>query len=126
MGGLHVPFPRHPHHEAPHKQAVAWGTVLCFEEPLPQEFHMTPSGSLRLDADGRKAAKCGSSAPRLYRHKAVLSPVALTSQAQRRRHETRRLQPRRPAVVRCSAWLAVCIFPQLVLHVAGRKNLDAH
>ena len=30
----------------PHKEAVAGGTAFCFEEPLPQEFYMTPSGSI--------------------------------------------------------------------------------
>lgn len=38
-------FFQHPHHEARHKEAVAGGTALCSEEPLPQEFHMTQSGS---------------------------------------------------------------------------------
>lgn len=31
------------------------------------------------DSDGRRTAKCGSSAPRSHRDKAVLSPVVLTT-----------------------------------------------
>lgn len=44
MGGLHVPFFRHPHHETP-QGGRGMGHCLCSEEPLPQEFHITPSGS---------------------------------------------------------------------------------
>jgi hypothetical protein len=40
-----VSFFQHPYHQARHKEAVAGGTALYSEEPLPQEFHMTQSGS---------------------------------------------------------------------------------
>src|SRR5436190_667190 len=40
-------------------------------------------------------------------------------------HGTHLLQPKRSRPVGCSARLAVCMFPQFVFNVAGRKYLDA-